>query len=177
MSKLEIPARLYRAGTVERASAPADPAIEDDRRVRLSFSSEAPVERWFGFEVLGHRDGECDLSRLAAGVMPLLADHRATLDNLIGTVESAEIVEGRGVAVVRFGKSARASEILARVRDGEITAVSVGYRINKAERAGERDGIPIFRATDWTVLEVSLVPMPADETVGIGRAAEGIPHD
>jgi HK97 family phage prohead protease len=78
---------------------------------------------------------------------------------------------------VRFGKSARASEILARVRDGEITAVSVGYRINKAERAGERDGIPIFRATDWTVLEVSLVPMPADETVGIGRAAEGIPHD
>ena len=96
MSKLEIPARLYRAGTVERAGAPADPAVEDDRRVRLSFSSEAPVERMFGFEVLGHRAGEIDLSRLAAGVMPLLADHRATLDNQIGTVEFGRDCRGPG---------------------------------------------------------------------------------
>lgn len=171
MSELEIPARLYRAGMVERASAAADPAVEDDRRVRLSFSSEAPVERWFGWEILGHADGECDLTRLAAGVMPLLADHRATLDDQIGTVESAEIVGGRGVAVVRFGKSARASEILARVRDGEIAGVSVGYRINQAEREGVRDGVPVFRATHWTVLELSLVPVPADESVGVGRSA------
>ncbi|MBP7001713.1 phage major capsid protein [Amaricoccus sp.] len=173
MTALQIPARLYRAGKVERAVAP-DPAAEssgeDDRRIRLSFSSETAVERLFGFEVLGHRDGEIDLSRLAAGVMPLLADHRATLDSQVGTVESAEIAEGRGVAVVRFGKSARASELLARVRDGEISGVSVGYRIDKAERAGERDGIPVYRATRWTPFEISLVSLPADETVGIGRA-------
>ena len=73
MPEIRIPARLYRAGAVERAGAPADPAVEDDRRIRLSFSSEAEVERWFGFEVLGHRDGEVDLSRLAAGTVISLA--------------------------------------------------------------------------------------------------------
>lgn len=170
MADLRIPARLYRAGAVERADAPADPAIEDDRRLRLSFSSEVPVAREFGFEVLGHGPGEIDLSRLAAGVMPLLADHRASIEDQIGTVETAAIEDGRGVAVVRFGKGARATEILARVRDGEISGVSVGYRIDKAERAGERGGIPVYRATRWTPLEISLVALPADETVGIGRA-------
>lgn len=177
MADLRIPARLYRAGTVERGLVPdgpeagADDPAEGDRRLRLSFSSEAPVARDFGLEVLGHGAGEVDLSRLAAGVMPLLTDHRASLEDQVGTVESAGIEGGRGVAVVRFGKSARATEILARVRDGEITGVSVGYRIDQATRAGTRDGIPVFRATRWTPLEISLVAMPADETVGIGRAA------
>ncbi len=169
MADLRIPARLYRAGTVERGLVPDDSQTEDDRRLRLSFSSEQPVARDFGLEVLGHGAGEVDLSRLAAGVMPLLTDHRASIEDQVGTVESAGIEGERGVAVVRFGKSARATEILARVRDGEITGVSVGYRIDQATRAGTRDGIPVFRATRWTPLEISLVAMPADETVGIGR--------
>ncbi|TPE52596.1 phage major capsid protein [Amaricoccus solimangrovi] len=189
MAEISIPARLYRAGGILRADDPAAPAKADgpgaaddpadlagaddpaERRLRLSFSSELPVARDFGLEILGHGAGEVDLSRLAAGVMPLLTDHRASLADQVGTVESAGIEGGRGIAVVRFGKSARAAEILARVRDGEITGVSVGYRIDRATRAGERDGIPVFRATRWTPLEISLVAMPADETVGIGRAA------
>lgn len=170
--KIAVPARLYRAGVIEPFER-AEPEDGDDRRVRLSFSSEAPVERYFGFEILGHRPGEVDLSRLDAGVLPLLVDHRAEIDSQVGVVESVTIADGRGTAIARFGKGARAMEILDRVRDGEIVGVSVGYSIEAAERDGTRDGTPVIRATRWTPLEISFVPIPADKSVGVGRAAEG----
>ncbi|MEO0680388.1 MAG: hypothetical protein AAF192_08235 [Pseudomonadota bacterium] len=125
MTEIRVPARACRAGAISAARAPAD-GEEDTREVALSFSSDAEVERYYGFEVLGHGPAEVDLTRLNGGA-PLLTDHRASLDSQIGRVVSAEIgSDGRGRAVVRFGKSERASEMLARVRDGEIAAVSVG---------------------------------------------------
>lgn len=144
---------------------------DDARHVRLSFSSEKPVTRHYGLEVLGHRPGEADLGWLTDGRAPLLLDHRADLENQVGTIVSAEISGNRGHAIVRFGKGARATEILERVRDGEIGSVSVGYRVDAMRSDGERDGLPIYRATKWTPIEISLVSVPADGTVGIGREA------
>ncbi|MEO0682324.1 MAG: phage major capsid protein, partial [Pseudomonadota bacterium] len=72
-----------------------------------------------------------------------------------------------------FGKSERASEMLARVRDGEIAAVSVGYRIHEMILAGERDDRRIYRATRWEPTEISLVAVPADPSVGVGRDDDG----
>ena len=37
---------------------------EEGREVELSFSSENPVDRWFGPEILCHDEGCVDLSRL-----------------------------------------------------------------------------------------------------------------
>lgn len=144
---------------------------EDGRLVRLSFSSEAPVSRSFGLEILGHGPGEVDLSRITSGHAPLLLDHRADLDHQVGTIQSAEISGNRGLAVVRFGKSARAAEILERVRDGEIVSVSVGYRVGAMRSVEDRDDQPTYRVTRWTPLEISLVSIAADGTVGIGRKA------
>ena len=48
----------------------ADRAVE----MELAFSSEAPVERYWGKEILGHREDEIDLNRLRNGA-PLLIDH------------------------------------------------------------------------------------------------------
>lgn len=143
----------------------------DARLVRLSFSSEEPVARSYGLEILGHGPGEVDLGRIVTGRAPLLCDHRADLEHQVGTIVSAEIVGNRGQAIVRFGKSARAAEILARVRDGEISSASVGYRVDAMRSDGERDGQPVYRATRWTPLEISLVSVPADDSVGIGREA------
>lgn len=168
--KVKVPTRLVRAGSLE-VSAPVE-GEDDDRRVALSFSSEEPVLRFFGYEILGHGEGEVDLARLASGRAALLTDHSQTIDAQVGVVERAWIEDGKGRAVVRFGKSARATEILARVRDGEITGVSVGYFLTRLVQVGERDGEPMIRAS-WTPYEITLCPVPADPGVGIGRAADG----
>jgi HK97 family phage major capsid protein len=179
--KIKAPARQTRAGVLD-ARAHHDAEVENDRRVTLTFSSEEPVSRHYyledgtdfiGLEVLGHAEGEVDLSRLTSGRAALLTDHAQTIDSQVGVVEKAWIEEGRGRAIVRFGKSARASEILSRVGDGEITGVSVGYEIRSlAQVAEDPDGKPIIRA-HWSPYEITLCPVPADPTVGIGRAADG----
>lgn len=168
--KVTVPARMSRAGLVSTRAAPGD-AEGDDRRVVLTFSSEEPVLRYFGWEVLGHGEAECDLARLQSGNAPLLLDHYENLDSQVGVVEKAEISEGRGTAVVRFGRSAKAEEILARVRDGEISNTSVGYRITSLVQIGHRDGEPVYRAR-WQPSEISLVSVPADTSVGIGRSED-----
>ncbi len=178
--KITGPARQYRAGVLE-VSAP--PTTDDsDRRVTLSFSSEEPVSRSFiledgtefvGLEILGHSDGEVDLTRLASGRAALLTDHHQTIDSQVGVVEKAWIEGGRGKSIVRFGKGSRATEILERVRDGEVTGVSVGYEIQSIALTGEElDGVPMVRV-NWSPYEITLCPVPADPTVGVGRSADG----
>ena len=139
---------------------------EEERSVTLSFSSEEPVERWFGNEVLLHAPESVDLDRLNSRAA-LLWNHNP--DDQIGVVESASIENGRGVAKVRFSKSERGQEMFADVLDGVRGNVSVGYVIDEMEERGERD----FVATRWTPHEISLVSIPADTSVGVARAAEG----
>lgn len=154
----------------------------DDRLVKLSFSSEDAVLRHYydgpGWEVLGHGPDEVDMTRLATGSVPLLKDHRKDLDSMVGTVERAWIEGGKGRALVRFARTAAGSEMLARVKDGEVKSVSVGYEILSDTPAGERDGLPIHRHK-WMPYEISLVAVPQDVTVGVGRSFQpaNTPHN
>ncbi|MFV0515045.1 MAG: phage major capsid protein [Jhaorihella sp.] len=151
----------------------AKPDGPESREVSLSFSSEKPYLRDDGWEILGHKPGEVDLTRLASGDAPLLKDHRPSVDAMVGKVVKAHIMGGRGEAVVRFAKTAEGDKMLARVRAGEVRSVSVGYAIHDRVHAGERDGLPVFRVIRWTPKEISLVAVPADETVGVGRSDTG----
>ena len=137
---------------------------QENRTVRLSFSSEEPVERWFGSEVLSHSPEAVRMDRLNGGA-PLLWNHDTS--DQIGRVESASIEDGRGYAVVRFSKSARAEELYQDVVDGITSNVSVGYRIHEMEQEDDKE---VYRATDWQPHEISLVSVPADASVGIGRS-------
>lgn len=140
---------------------------DDERSFEFSFSSETAVERWFGDEVLSHDEGAGDFSRLNDAA-PLLWNHNR--DEMIGVVEKAWMgADKRGYAKVRFGTSARAEEVLADVRAGIIRNVSFGYRILEMVEA-KRDGKSTFTATRWEPLEVSLVSIPADNSIGIGRS-------
>ena len=130
----------------------------------LSFSSEAPVQRSYGAEVLVHRPESVDLSRINSGAAPLLWNHNP--DVVLGVVESAEIADGRGTAVIRWGTSAQAQEVRADVEAGVIRNVSVGYAIEESDFDGEGT----VMVTSWTPLELSLVSVPADHSVGVGRA-------
>lgn len=156
------------------AAVLAEAEAGDERSVALSFSSEAPVLRDYhfgtGWEVLGHLPAEVDLARVAANAVPLLADHRRSLDAKLGSVTSAQIVGARGRAVVRFAETPEADAMLARVRAGEVQSVSVGYAAHNLEVVGDLEGTPVVRVTRWELLEISLVATPADPSVGIGRS-------
>jgi len=140
---------------------------EEKRTVRLSFSSENPVERWFGDEVLSHNEQNIRLGRLNDGA-PLLWNHN--LDDQVGRVESASIENRRGKAVVRFSKSQRAEQLYQDVLDGIVTNVSVGYRIHEMEQVEQ--GHEVYIATDWEPHEISMVSSGADASVGVGRSRD-----
>lgn len=143
--------------------------VSNDRIVELAFSSEIPVERFFGFEVLDHSPSSIRLDWISSGRAPLLLNHDQDIQ--IGVVESITI--GRdlvGRARVRFGKGERPSEILNDIRDGIRLNVSIGYKIHKLERDENVDGRDAMRVTDWEPLEISIVSLPADSSVGVGRS-------
>lgn len=151
------------------------------RTVELAFSSEAPYERWWGVEILDHNASSIDLTRLNSHAN-LLCDHDTR--DVIGVVESVSIgLDKVGRAVVRFGRSARAEEVFQDVVDGIRKNVSVGYMINEAVLEsvsgdpGEDDAEDTYRITSWTPFEISLVSVPADFKVGVGRSAEDIATD
>lgn len=139
-------------------------AQEDERTVEFSFSSETPVKRWFGNEVLSHDSKAVDLGRMNDGA-PVLFNHDP--DRVIGVVERAWIdgEKRRARALVRFSRNSFAEEVLADVRDGVLRNISVGYSIDTAE---ERDDNIVI--TRWQPHEVSVVSVPADPTIGIGRS-------
>ena len=151
---------------------------ENSRLVRLSFSSEEPVTRASFFsdpwiEVLGHANDEVDFERLNSSA-PLLYNHdRTERDNRIGVVERAWLENGRGYAEVRLSKRAEVEGIWQDVRDGILRNVSVSYRINERTLETEHKDKPDqYRVVSWTPMEISLVDIPADASVGIGRSAE-----
>ncbi|MCI0430263.1 MAG: phage major capsid protein [Rhodospirillales bacterium] len=164
--------RTIKTGTLYRGVQIAREAIDADARtVELSFSSESPMERWFGTEILDHSPASVRLGRLKSGG-PLLVDH--DLREHVGVIESVSIdADRKGRALVRFGRAARAEEIWQDVQDGIRTSVSVGYRIHELKLDSEKDGEETYRAVDWEPLEVSLVSVPADVSVGVGRGEPG----
>jgi len=134
---------------------------DDERIVKASLSSETPVRREYGDEVLDHSPSSVDLERAKDG-LPLLFDHQS--GQPIGIVEGVRLVGRKLVGNLRFGKSALAREVWEDVRDGILKYISIGYAIHRAEPEG--DGIRVIR---WSPAEASVVGVPADHTVGINR--------
>ena len=143
---------------------------DDARRFRIAASSEFPVERWYGDEILSHEREAIDLEFFGSGRAPVLLDHDPTRQ--IGVVEKVSLDNDRVLrAVIRFGKGAEASAIMADVEDRIRGNVSVGYRINDFKPLPKDAG---YRITDWTPMEVSIVSIPADSSVGVGRSDQVI---
>ena len=163
-AKLQQHAKQARGFLVERSSVD-----EAARTAKLAFASETPYERSWGVEILDCSGASMRQGRLRSGAN-LLCDH--DMRDVVGVVESVEVGADRVVrAVVRFGKSARAEEVWRDVVDGIRRNVSVGYMIHKAQLVESVDGLETYRVTDWEPFEVSLVSVPADATVGVGRSA------
>jgi len=144
----------------------AGPVNLDSRTVPLTFSSEARVERSFGSEILSHKKGAADLTRMNSGA-PLLFNHN--MDDVIGVVEKAAIGDDkRGHATVRFAKTSRGDEVMGMVQDNILRNVSFMYRIDDVDDSTTG----YYLVTRWTPMELSIVTVPADASVGVGRSKD-----
>lgn len=148
----------------------------NERRFEISFSSEEPYERWFGIEILDHGEGAVDLTRLQEMGVVLYNHNR---DIAIGKVVSVSIEDGRGKAVIEIDTDEESEKIYQKMVSGTLKGVSVGYLVNNWEEvaAGKKseDGRfqgPCSIAKKWMPYEVSIVTVPADISVGVGREME-----
>lgn len=162
---------LRRLSTLQRMEGEGN-----ERKFTLSFSSEEPYERWFGVEILDHSPGAVDLTRLN-DIGCLLFNHNR--DKVIGRVNRAWVEDYRGYAEVEFDTDDESEVIYQKVRSGTLKGVSVGYRIDSLEEvqlgktsADGRFTGPCEIARKWWPFEISIVSVPADGTVGVGREAE-----
>jgi HK97 family phage major capsid protein/HK97 family phage prohead protease len=160
--------RPDKLGPQTRAFKIRDVTVDTDKRTAtFSFSSEEPVDTWYGTEILSHAKGA-----MRTGVrqqnMPLLFNH--DMDDLLGVIENVTIEGSQGVAGVRFGKDQRGDWAMNQYADGILRNASFLYRVFKYE-VDEDEDPDLITATDWEPYEISLVTVPADATVGQGRAA------
>ena len=169
----KIEGTMYRSAEISVRAA--DDASSDERLIDLSFSSEEPVLRnsWFDdpwIEILSHDEGDVDLSRLQNGA-PLLYNHRTGNDTRLGVVENAEVSDSRGHATVRMSsRSELMDQFWKDIQDGILRNISVGYQIIERVLLKENANGPDEYRCRWMPYEVSIVDIPADASVGIGRS-------
>jgi HK97 family phage major capsid protein len=119
---------------------------------------------------LVHEEGAMDISRLNDGA-PWLWNHERGV--VLGVVEKAWLGDDRRLySTVRWSPNTteRGTEEHRRrvdIEAGITKNVSFAYSIDDLE---ERSGD--FYVTKWRALEVSSVSVPADQTVGLGRAMD-----
>jgi HK97 family phage major capsid protein len=176
MSEKQIPESLpvmYRTGTVdapppkdgERLSGP------DPGRFRFKVSSETPVRRWFGNEILDHDKKSVRTNRLDAGAVPALLNH----SQRFGKVDKYELKNGELTVEGPFSRSAFAQECRQDYDDGILVNSSVGYQVHKMVRTEDEDNPTApdeCRVMDWEPIDASLVDVPADASVGVGRTPD-----
>ena len=148
----------------------------NERKFILSFSSEEPYQRFWGLEILDHADGAVDLARIQE-IGCLLFNHNR--DAVIGKITRAWLEDNRGMAEVEFDTDEASELIYQKVKGGTLKGVSVGYQIDSWEEvlpgkqsADGRFTGPADIARKWTPYEISIVSVPADPTVGVGRNME-----
>jgi HK97 family phage major capsid protein len=145
------------------------------RTIEVTFSSETPIQKWYGREILDHSPSSANFERLNTKSAPFLVNHNR--NEQVGVVESARIgADRRGHALLRFGRSQKAEEIFLDVQDEIRNTISFGYRIHKLELEESNEDENTYRATDWEVFEISLESIPADISVGVDRS-EGSKND
>ncbi|MBF0152092.1 MAG: peptidase U37 [Magnetococcales bacterium] len=161
---------------VRSASFVPETVNAEAHTVEMVWSTGATVRRrdWMSGqsydEILSMDPAHVRLGRLNGGA-PLLNSHQASaLDDVIGVVERAWVTPGangyEGWATVRFSQREDVAPIFKDVQDGILRNVSVAYTVHRYEITEERGKVPVWRAVDWSPLELSAVPIGADPGAG-----------
>jgi HK97 family phage major capsid protein len=133
----------------------------------FSWSSEYPVDMYFYKEILSHDEGCMNLERLAG--MNLLWNHDRNI--VLGKIQRVWVENKKAYCEARWSKKPSIAEHRQDVTDGIVTNASFLYSVEEyeeIEEIGKEDCI--FLGLRWTPYEISLVSVPADPTVGVGRS-------
>lgn len=163
--------RDFRIGSLERKQEEGN-----ERTFLLSFSSEEPYTRYWGVEILDHSENAVDLKRISE-IGCVLFNHNR--DYVVGRINRVWIESNRGNAEIEFDTDEEAEKIYQKVKSGTLKGVSVGYKVDSWEEVapgktsadGKYTG-PVSIARKWIPLEISIVSVPADPSVGVGRELE-----
>lgn len=159
----KIPQFLDRIFELERLAGDAA-----TRTYQASLSSELPYERFFGTEILSHDPASVNMERAVRG-LSLLFNH--DVDEPIGRVSDIRIENKRLVGTLRFSPNGELGpRIQADVDGGFLGDVSIRYAIDEYQTTTDEHGHDTITITRWTPLEASIVTVPADHTVGVGRS-------
>lgn len=143
----------------------------------MSFASEVPVvDPWGDSEILRCTAEAMNTTRFDNGIMPVLFNHKR--DEVIGKPTRMWVENGKAYAEIQFDDDDESKRIMQKVESGSLRGVSVGYRVTewRIVKRGETsaDGIqgPAWIAERWEVFEISIVSIPADTAVGVGRSLD-----
>ncbi|MCB2051626.1 MAG: Mu-like prophage major head subunit gpT family protein, partial [Novosphingobium sp.] len=147
---------------------------EQSRTVDVVWSTGADVTRrdWSGayVERLAMTSEAVDLSRLTAGAPVLNAHKSRDTGDVVGVVETAALKDGRGTATIRLSDRPEVAGLVSDVKSGVIRNVSVGYRVLEWKKTPAVEGrIEVREAVKWQPMELSLVPVPADQGAQIRK--------
>jgi HK97 family phage prohead protease len=180
----QISPKGWRSDQTEHRFAGGSPTSynERDHTAECVISSGAEVTRVYGKEILEISRAAIDLSRMP---VPLLDSHnQASIDNVLGVIESAWVSDNKLFGRIRFAQTPRGKLAEGMVKRGELTGISAGYRVDKWA-VSDDDGIPVdednarwsddltFTATRWQLYEGSLVGVPADILSAVRKLDNG----
>jgi hypothetical protein len=131
---------------------------------RYDWQTEEPY-----YLILSTEPDAVDLTRVAAKACPVLDNHSSWegCDGVLGIVDEAQVQNGVVQASLRFSQDQNVDSIWGKIEEKILTSVSVGVKVLKlADVSGENDAIKTYMATKWMLMEVSVVPSPADMNAG-----------
>lgn len=133
----------------------------DAGTVDVTLTTGAPVQRGGHVEVLAIGPENVEFAQR----IPLLDSHRQqSIADIKGSVSNIRFEPGAIVATLNISDPSA----LAAVARGDVTGVSVGYRVKKwSERRDPKSGKLIRTAVLFEIVEASLVAVPADANATI----------
>lgn len=156
-----------------RASLECDVRGIDEEKRQATFvaSTERAVMTWAGPEVLRMKGAR--LKRFKKNPVALDSHSRFSLESVIGRAD-VEVVGRQLHTTITYSTVARGELAWQLVKEGTVRAVSIGYMPNRQKtrvlQQGEHDGEgedrvegPALVVREWELLEISNVPIPADE--------------
>jgi hypothetical protein len=155
------------ASTYDAQARTVDLTVATETMVRMPGYMLGLLDDYY-YEILDCSPAAVDLSQVAADNCPILDAHSPySVDCQLGKFRNTRCAAAQVVGTCHFGQSDDAVSVEADVAAGTPPKVSAGYRRIQAMFERFEGEIPVYRITQWTLQEVSFVPIAADPNAGV----------